>query len=506
MNYDSGIKDVLAECLLSTKVCAKTLFPDLFYAKWSVLHEDIFRLIDSGAKKIAIAAPRGIGKTTIVRTLAAKSLLFRDTNFITYVSNSATSAEMQTENLKRELITNETITKLFGNIKISDTEGSMEESFSKTSWVAFGNTLVMPRGSGQQVRGLVWGKYRPQLIIVDDLENADEIMNEEQRWKVKNWFHSDLEKCVNNYANDWRIIYIDTLKHEDSLLQELLDASDWESITLSICDDKYNSLAPEYMTTEEIKAEVESYREKGLLDVFYRERMNIATSREDASFKSEYFKYYEERDIKKGSLETVIIVDPAKTVKMQSADSAIVAVGIDYQTNGIYFRDCVAKKLYPDELYNEMFDMAARFGAHTIGVEVTGLDEFIRQPIVNEMQKRGPKSSYEMVWLHARSGPVEGMRLGTSEKGKIKRIASLVPYYRQGYVYHNSSCCAQLEAQLLSFPRSKRFDVMDAFAYIIEMMDFGDRYFSPPSEDPNDSESEFEELEYEVPLRNWRVA
>ena len=87
---------------------------------------------------------------------------------------------------------------------------------------------------------------------------------------------------------------------------------------------------------------------------------------------------------------------------------------------------------------------------------------------------------------------------------KEDRIAALVPFYRQGYVFHNRSCCGGLEAQLLSFPRSRLFDIMDALAYIIEMMELGDRYFDPPEEE--DVDSEFEELEYEPVIQNWRYA
>ena len=39
------------------------------------------------------------------------------------------------------------------------------------------------------------------------------------------------------------------------------------------------------MTTEEIKQEVNEHREKGIIDLFYMERMNEPISTEDAVFK-----------------------------------------------------------------------------------------------------------------------------------------------------------------------------------------------------------------------------
>jgi len=500
---DPEVQRVLQQCYLSTKVTAKVLFPDLFYGEFSPLHDQILGLIDSGAQKIAIAAPRGIGKTTIARTVVSKSILFRDTRFITYVSNSATVAEMQTENIKRELQSNDIVRRLFGDIKIADSKAAgLDDTFSKLSWVAFGSSLVLPRGAQQQIRGLLWGKHRPQLLIVDDLEKKEELRNQENREKLKEWFFSDLMKCINRYLDDWRMIYIDTLKHEDSLLQLLLESDDWEHLRLSVCDTNYNSLAPSFISTKEVNEEVESHRKKGILDVFYMEFMNMPTGGEDASFKEGNFKYYDETDDEFRKkilprLESVVIFDPAKTVKMQSAESAIVGVGIDLQGAGIYVRDIVSERLYPDQAYDEIFQMCARLNARVLGVEVTGLHEFVTQPIRNEMLKR--RTLFELVELSARKG--EG------EPGKIARIKQLVPYYRQGYVYHNRSCCGGLEAQLLSFPRSRLWDIMDALAYIIEMMSLGDRYFEPIADSDENQEEDYEELEseYEPILENWRV-
>jgi len=132
------------------------------------------------------------------------------------------------------------------------------------------------------------------------------------------------------------------------------------------------------------------------------------------------------------------------------------------------------------------------------GVEVTSLNEFIVQPIKNEMMKRG--QMMELIELKARG------QAGRAGKGKEDRIAALVPYYRQGYIFHNEACCGGLEAQLLSFPRSKLWDIMDATAYVVEMLELGNRYFEPP--DFEDSEDEYKELyeECEPTTEDWRYA
>jgi hypothetical protein len=495
-----------AMCCNDLGLFSKAYLEDAFYAPFSSLHYEIIKAIDGPWRKVAIAAPRGLGKTSLARSAVIRAISYMQQEFICYISNSATNAEMQTENIKREMKSNPKLRHLFGNIELDRENEELDETFSKTAWVAFGRTLVLPRGAHQQVRGLIYKNVRPQLIIVDDLEKKDELENPDNRTKLKSWFYSDLEKCVNRYKNDWKIVYIDTLKHYDSLLQELLDSPDWYSLRLDLCDDNYNSNVPELISTAEIKREVEIHRARGQLDVFYMEFRNLPVAKETASFDAEHFQYYNETDKEfqdqLSQLENVVIVDPAKTANMSSADSAIVGVGVNYQTNAIYFRECVRGKMYPDEVYEQMFAMKRRLNAHAVGIEVTGLEEFIKQPILNEMSRRGPIDFFEPIWLKARGGPADG------EKGKIKRIASLVPYYRLGYIYHNKNCSGPLEAQLIPFPRSALLDVADAFAYIIEMLELGERYFtSPPDPEDHDPEAEFRDLEdeYEPALDDWRL-
>lgn len=490
---DVELEELLSLCYRSTQVGAKALFPNRFASPWSSVHNEIFRIIDSPSQKKAIAAPRGIGKTTIALTRAMLGILFRSYNFIVYISKSATFAEMQTENIKRELLSNTDVKELFGNIKINENP-DIDETFSKSAWVAYGSTLVLPRGAGQQIRGLNWNGFRPQLIIVDDLEDKKLVQSEDNRAYLKDWFYSDTLNSVNKYVDDWQVLYIDTIKHEDSLLQNLVDSESWESITLSICDDDFNSLVPAYMTTEEILETVESHRKEGMLDSFYMEYMNQPISTADAVFRPEYINYYSETEAEfiyreqAGKLENVVIVDPAKTVKVHSAESGIVGVGIDAELGRYYVRDVIGQMLYPDEIIKEAFNMAERLGAIVIGLEVTSLEQFIVQPFKNEMFKQG--KFFDIIELRA---------VGKKED----RVSMLAPLYRGGHMFHNKQCCGPLERQLFSFPRPKRWDLMDALAYLPKLLEIGTRYFQVPEhvDDPN---LEFRELGI-TGREEWRV-
>lgn len=510
---DPQINEILVGCSVSTRMTAKTFFPERFTLPFAEnIHGPIFDLIDGPEQKVAIAAPRGWGKTSVVGlALMARKIMFRQTPFIIYINKSETAAIMQTDNLRRELVSNRNIRGFFGSVKTRTAgEDEIEEQFSKKAWLAY-DTFVLPRGAGQQVRGVLFKNSRPGLIVIDDLEDPDKIENEEIRKAWYQWLYADVIKAVPQIgpeASNWKIVYIDTLKHEDSVLQKLLDSPEWKSVRLEACDNDFHSTAPNFISDEQIMKEWNHHVEAGQTDVFFREFRNLPISTKDSAFRQEYFHYYNlphdrgkgELDLDKRdadiqadqNIETVVILDPAKTVKIHSAESAIIGIGIDLASAKLYIRDAISEKMYPDEIYDAMFGMTTRLNAKVIGIEETSLNEFIKQPIKNEMFRRG--SFFELVWLTPRGG-----------NKKQDRIKELVPYYRGGYIYHNASNMAikKLEQQLLMFPRSALWDLMDAEAYIVEMLELGERYFSP-SENPDDVESEYNELTYDKPVEDWR--
>lgn len=111
LKHSPEIQAWLETTYTSTKMTAKDLFPENFYSPFCSLHDQIFEWLDRKtfvdkngvvrpSNKKVCAAPRGIGKTTIVRTVAAKAILWRDVNFITYTSNSADVAALEQKALE----------------------------------------------------------------------------------------------------------------------------------------------------------------------------------------------------------------------------------------------------------------------------------------------------------------------------------------------------------------------------------------------------------------------
>ena len=484
--------DILLECHESMEVFCKTFFPERFELPFCDLHRSIFNLLDGEEQRVAIIAPRGIGKTSMMIAYMARTILFQDRGYIVFVSNSASQAIEKTEELKHELLSNEVVKKIFGPIK-SD---KSEDEFSKMAWVTQTGVRVLPRGGLQQIRGLLYQSKRPDLIIFDDFEDSESVMSEEQRAKKKKWFYSDALRAIDRSMTPkktdrfYRLVFDGTILHEDSLLNNIQDDPLWTSTRLSLIDEEGHSLWPDQVTDEEIEREMQAARETGTLEVFYMELANEIVPGELAVFPSKYFQYYEESEAnlnENPDIQTVILVDPAKTQNPKSADSAIVGVGIDVVTHAIYVRDIVNGKFTPDELYDHIFAMAKDLKVWNIGIEVNSLNNFITYPMKNEMAARN--LPYDLIDLKPRDK-------------KENRVKQLVPLYRRGFVYHNKRCASILEQQLMSFPRSKKWDVMDAFAYIVPMLDEGDRYFLPTGS----VEDEYATLDKMDPLpETWRT-
>ena len=464
-----------------------------FSRPFSKRHHEFFEVWDDPkVQKILAICHRGWGKTSLFNLGApSQAITFGKYKFIMPVSATATGAEMQSENLKMELTSNVHLKTVLGEIKGHDT-------WAKGMWETSNGVMVLPRGRGQQVRGLLRGDTRPDLILVDDVEDDESVMTIEQRRKTEKFFFSQLQNTVDRSSDSWRIVVIGTILHEASLLLKLKEDPTWTVLDFPLCSPDYKSYWPQFLDDEACVKLRDDYDFHGELDAFYREYMNQPMAKEDAVFRKEYFKYYSERiaDISaKPHVETFILVDPAKTEKVHNAFTALIAVSIEFVPKGnkIFIRECVNEHYRPDQIIRGAFDLADKWGAKVIGYEVTGLNEFITQPMKDEMYRRG--KDYELIELQARKGEGD---FEAKNKGKSGRVGALAPYYRNGAIYHNDDgSCQVLEDQLLSFPRSRYWDVMDATAYIIQMLTFGDRHMTEEwdGEDVIAEEEERKELE-----------
>ena len=534
VNNDPELRKLLIHCYLKTDLYAKTFYENRFSLDFAPLHQEIFDVIDAKTpeglplyQKIVIKAPRGIGKSSIAKTLAAKRLRYRDCHYLVYIGKTFDFACLQTENIKNGMLQNKKEKEVFGTVKMSKTSKEFSETFSKKSWITSHGGMVFPRGANQPVRGLLFDydgfSYRPDCYIIDDLEDKKEIMNDEFRKELELWFFSDVVKSVPlpGVSMNWQIIYIDTLKHEDSLLQKLIDNPEWKALELTICEDDFISLAPEFISDADIQAELrEAELNPLLLDVFYQERMGRSISTKNRTFKQKYFKKYSEhdndfqRELYLGEIRTVILHDPAKTVNPQNADTAIAAIGVNVLRRKIYIREVAFGKWHPEEQYEVATNLIKKYGAILLGVEENSLHEFIIYPFQTYLSTH----KVDIEWMNLK--PRKGASRGT---GKIEKIGGLISFYETGMILHEENLLKEkdakagdniLESQLLAYPRGKLVDVADVVSYIIQVLSNFFVYFDTlPADDIESAYQDEQDQEEENYLEtiedfpdDWRLA
>jgi hypothetical protein len=529
--------DLAARMAVDTELFAQTVLKESFDEPMTYQHKDVWQLLDDETlPKVVGCAWRGFGKTTMYEAKAVKSICYRQHWFIMVVGKSEEYATAITENIKAILTTTPTIRRLFGQLKPRKINpDDFDFPFSKSSWFVVDPEtqqpicFITPRGAKQQVRGaqiFIGGRIRrPTLILVDDLEDSEDVDNEDLRKKLRKWVDGDLLPCVGRkrpnprtnrwdiagpgWTPPWRVVYMDTLKHEDAEIRNLLNRTDWKGVIhpqSELRQDKdgrkrYYSLVPELISHEQVRAEVKAAVQAGTIDEYCREKMCLPMSPEHAEWQQGYYRYYTEHDLdlsRNPRIDRFLVVDPARTKTPGSAFTAILAVAVDLAQGRIYLRDLANERLSPKEIHDKIFEKALAFNTRVIATEATGMDDHWKHTLQNEASRRN--LGVEFVWLKSSSVP-KGGDYGTGKNAiKCARASTMLPYYQIRCVYHEYSLKhGPLEMQQLSYPKNAYWDAIDCMGYIPQVLEEGGRYFEPQVAD-NDSANNFSDWHQETEL------
>ena len=283
-------------------------------------HRTLWDKFCSDKDKIAIAAPRGTAKTTAVTfscTLA--SALFKDRDFILLVSKTEGQVVRFLANIKSELLVNEELKSQFGVSRfIKDTETEVVVEMKDGH-----QFCIIAKGSEQEVRGLQWNGKRPNLIIIDDAEGAEQVMNPQRREKFRNWLLNDLIPCGSEYC---KIRMVGTVLHMDSALERLLKDSMWDSERFAAHNEDFSELLwPEKLSKQKLLDIRQGYINQGNPDGYSQEYLNKPIDAENAYFHRDDFVHSDTPEY----LEYYAAIDFAITKKTKSDYTVIAIGGID---------------------------------------------------------------------------------------------------------------------------------------------------------------------------------
>ncbi len=197
------------------------LFSSYVPTKLAEFHGELFDFYEAYGN-FAGAAPRGFSKSTVTNTVyLAYKMLYAKAHFALLISDTVTQAEALLDGLKSELESNETLVWMFGDVKgrIWSSEGLIIKAWGENGKRYL--VKVLPRGVGMKIRGLRFKQFRPDLVIMDDVENDEAVESPERREKLYNWFKRALLPAL--AKDNSKIIVIGTLLHRESLLSQMVN-------------------------------------------------------------------------------------------------------------------------------------------------------------------------------------------------------------------------------------------------------------------------------------------
>lgn len=182
-------------------------------------HLEILRAILNN-KKVACCAPRSHAKSSLCMVLfPIWGICFQRFRHIVILQANLEKAIASLKTIKAEFTENELIRSTYKIRMPTDTQNLMvfkhPDGF-ETQVVCFGMEQM------GKIRGSKFGAYRPDLVLIDDLETDELVRSRELREDLHRKFKDAVEPAVDVGA-DYRIVYIDTMKHYDSQLAKMLN-------------------------------------------------------------------------------------------------------------------------------------------------------------------------------------------------------------------------------------------------------------------------------------------
>jgi len=341
--------------------------------------------------------------------------------------------------IKNELETNERIHAIYGD-QVGPIWGEQKIELRN-------GTYLQALGRDQSLRGVKHKDKRPDVAFVDDYEDEESVQTPEARAKVRKRFYSVLIPALDHAGYKLRVA--GTPLDNDSLIMHLYRAKQWLSRKFPI---EYVDGAGTRQATwadrfplakvDELKA---MYTDAGELNTYMREYMCEAEDVGSKPFTAQMFK---QQNLTHTWEPCYALYDPARTTNQATSAHTGRAV-VSWIGNRLVVWESGGEFWKPDEIVTDLFRVDAQYSPIAVGIEDTGLNEFLLQPIRHEQLRRGHPLPLRP--LHA-------------PKNKLDFIKGLQPFAKAGEIILVGEQ-PQLLSQFDNFPRG-RIDILNALAYV----------------------------------------
>jgi predicted phage terminase large subunit-like protein len=442
-------------------------------------------------KKIGWSVPRGHGKSAYLSNVfPVHQIVYKKRNYVLIVSETEKMAQRFVEWVGDQLKFNKKLREDFGELLSPNKQANDTDNLE--GFVTYSNIKVQSASIGKQLRGARHGAYRPDLVILDDLESAKNTNTKELRDKNTHWFNSVIMPIGDITKTSY--IYMGTLVHGQGLLPDVLKRSDFngkiysaivsepshpelwekvENILRDVDDPNRGFKAEKFYFDNKAKMDegvVTLWNERftyfDLINLkvnvgskaFASEYLNKPSDEDSAIFKTDYFQYYDDKDLyygeRKLNLDIYSFWDIAIGKNSRSDYNAIVTVGRDRRTGVIYVLDAWAEKIPMHKALEVAEQKIRQFKPKLFGVETVQAQYDMYRQLRDRLVVKGIYTTRV---------------LSVNPKGKKEdRIEQLEPLVEGGYLRFKKSQRLLIE-MLQLFPSHDHDDLPDALASVVEM-------------------------------------
>lgn len=418
---------------------------------FAAFQREIFSIVEDRRtrKREAWAAPREHAKSTIMCTIVTLWwTCYRLKRFIVIVSDTSSQAEGQLQTVIMELEDNEKIREDFHISPAIDRQGNVVSWRDDEITTSTGVTIAA-KGAGKSIRGIKKKAFRPDAVVIDDLENDESVLTKYQRDKLQSWFEKTL---LNILAKGGDLYYIGTILHYDSVLARTMKKTDVWNVRLWRAIETYKdkdgnkvelALWPAYWPLERLadkKLEIGSI-------AFACEFLNEPLEAGDHPIKKEWFCYYSRLP---GDLIKVQTVDPAVSTKTTADYSAICTLGYSPSDSKFYLIDMWRDRVTLHSLITMMISLYSKHQPTSQGIEVQGFQQAVKQ----EAERLSTIPVYPI----------------TRTKDKVTRAVGVSVHFEYGRVLfpREAPWLDEFEAELIRFPTGENDDMLDTIVDAIE--------------------------------------
>jgi hypothetical protein len=219
----SDKKSLLKKLKHDMMLFGKVAMPNMFVTDSPDFHYEVAKLLmDKKNKQINLVAPRGHAKSSIVAGVFPLHHLMFDEGkkLIVLVSRTQDHAVKLLGLLKDTMDFSEQFRSTFGYWGQHSAK-----SWAKAEVELKDGSVIICKGTGQQLRGIKVGNQRPTLIIVDDPEDENNTKTAEAMETNLRWLLQSAVPSLDPIKG--RLVVIGTPQHQRCLVETLKDMKGW---------------------------------------------------------------------------------------------------------------------------------------------------------------------------------------------------------------------------------------------------------------------------------------